>query len=309
MFLFEPIPLQNVIAWFVVLAALILLNEVSRRNMFAGIAMFVVLPLILTFTVWMDTATGDSSVSTWFHWAKTYSVLAGAIGFMAIRYIKGAVNKSWVLFFPAFILGFNILEAVIREFQVYSFSGMNDGMIINGGGWNIFNAIAGILNIITICGWAGIFISNDKHKDMLWPDMLWFWIIAYDLWNFVYIYNCVPLHAYYAGGALLLACTIPAFLTRKGAWLQHRAHTLAFWMMFLMTFPNFVDHSEFAVGASYNTTANWTVSLISFAMNVAVFAYQIHRIRSRKLSPLRDELYTDHKGYIEVAKDKEGYAA
>ena len=70
-------------------------------------------------------------------------------------------------------------------------------------------------------------MKKDGSKDMLWPDMLWFWIIAYDLWNFTYTYNCIPTHSWYAGFALLLAPTLCAFTLGKGAWLQHRAQTLA----------------------------------------------------------------------------------
>ena len=62
-----------------------------------------------------------------------------------------------------------------------------------GGPWNIINGIAGILNILTISGWVGIFVSKDRSRDMIWPDQLWFWIIAYDLWNFAYVYNCASL--------------------------------------------------------------------------------------------------------------------
>ena len=62
-----------------------------------------------------------------------------------------------------------------------------------------------ILNILTICGWFGIFISKDPSKDMIWPDMIWAWIIAYDLWNFAYTYNCISDHSAYCGLALLLA--------------------------------------------------------------------------------------------------------
>ena len=93
-----------------------------------------------------------------------------------------------------------------------------------GGSWNIMNGIAGILNIITISGWFGICIrrktANDNSRDMLWPDMMWFWIVAYDLWNFAYTYNCLPTHAWYCGFALLLAPTVCAFTLGKGAWLQ-----------------------------------------------------------------------------------------
>ncbi|MCJ8350675.1 DUF5692 family protein [Moritella sp.] len=302
MFLFESIPWYSAVAGVTVTLALILLNEISRRSKLAAGFCFLILPILLTIFVWPTTAAEGTTVGSWFAWVKAYSALAGCLGFMALRYIKGAVNNKYLLFFPAFILGFNIFEAVIREFQTFSFEGMHDGMMIIGGEWNILNGIAGILNIVTICGWAGIYISKDKYKDMVWPDMLWFWIIAYDLWNFAYVYNCVPDHAFYAGLCLLLSCTIPAFFIKKGAWLQHRAHTLGFWMMFVMTFPAFVDTTMFAVKSSHNTDAMWLVSTLSILFNIGVFVYQFHKIRTRKLRPLKDELHTDLKVYQEVAQ-------
>ena len=304
MFFFEPLPMPTIMAGLAVLAGLIILNEISRRSKWAGIGSFIILPLVLSFTVWPHTTSAEgSTVGSWFHWAKVYSCLAGCVGFMALRYIKSLQSNRFMLFFPALILGVNIFEAVMRDFQVSTFGAMSlhDGMMLQGGMWNVFNGIAGILNIITICGWAGIFVSSKKSEDMLWPDMLWFWIIAYDLWNFAYVYNCVPDHSFYAGAMLLLSCTIPAFFIQKGAWLQHRANTLGFWMMFVMTFPEFVDHSQYAVKSSDSVTALWVVSMISFVANVALFIYQFHRIKTRKLNPLKDELYTDLAGYQEVA--------
>ncbi len=306
MFLFEPIPWYSAVAWFVVLGTLILLNEISRRSVWAAVFFFIVLPIVLPFTLWQHDGAAGESVGTWFHWVKVYSAIAGCVGFMLIRYTDWAKKYKALLFFPAFILGLNILEAVIRELQVSTFAtSLHDGMVITGGKWNIVNGIAGILNIVTICGWAGIVISQRKSKDMLWPDMLWFWIIAYDLWNFAYVYNCVPDHSFYAGAALLLACTIPSFTMAKGAWLQHRAHTLAFWMMFVMAFPTFVDSSMFAVKASQSTDAMWFVSLLSIVANVGVFGYQIRRIFVRKLNPLKDELYTDLNAYKSVKETAE----
>ena len=40
---------------------------------------------------------------------------------------------------------------------------------------------------------------------MLWPDMTFLYILAYDLWNFEYTYNNLPTHAWYCGLALLLS--------------------------------------------------------------------------------------------------------
>ncbi|EYE88614.1 membrane protein [Fervidicella metallireducens AeB] len=300
MFLFESIPWYSVLMWFVVLGGLMLVNEMARRSKGFSIAIFLVLPIILTFTVWRKTAGPGSSVGTWFHWAKVYSALAGCLGFMAIRYIKKLSTNKFMLAFPAFILALNITEAVIRDFQCSNLNGLVDGVVMVGGPWNIMNGIAGILNIITISGWMGIFISRDKNKDMIWPDMLWFWIIAYDLWNFAYVYNCVSDHAFYAGAALLISCTISAFFIKKGAWLQHRAQTLATWMMFVMCFPSFVDTSMFAVKSSHNETALWVVSTLSLASNVAVFIYHYYKIFKYRRNPFKTEVHSDLKAYKHI---------
>ncbi|MFP5360412.1 MAG: DUF5692 family protein [Actinomycetes bacterium] len=307
MFLFGDIGWPAAVMFFVVLGALIGLNELSRRSKLWGLGLFVAAPLVLTIFVWPHTAGEGSSTGTWFHWVKVYSALAGCLGFMAIRYYPRLAANRWVLLFPPLILAINIAEAVTRDFEVAGLTeGIHDGVYMVPGIWNTMNGVAGILNIVTICGWMGIYISRDKTKDMIWPDMLWFWIIAYDLWNFAYVYNCVGDHAFYAGAALLLSCTIPAFFLRKGAWLQHRAHTLAFWMMFTMAFPAFVSTSQFSVDASHDPTALFVVSALSLAANVAVVIYQARRIISRRLNPLTQELYTDHAKFREVVESIPG---
>lgn len=302
MFLFGDIPWQAGLMWFVVLAALIGLNEVSRRSKGAGLVLFVAVPIALTIFVWPHTAGDGSSTGTWFHWVKVYSALAGCLGFMLIRYVPRVARNRYMLMFPAAILAINIAEAVVRDFQVTSMQGMVDGVFMVGGAWNVMNGVAGILNLLTICGWVGIYVSRDRTRDMIWPDMLWFWIIAYDLWNFAYVYNCVGDHSFYAGAALLISCTIPAFFLRRGAWLQHRAHTLALWMMFTMAFPSFVSDSAFAVQSSHDPAALFTVSAISLAANVAVAVYQVRRVVTRRLHPLTDELYTDLPAYRSVVE-------
>ena len=300
MFLFEAAPWYSYVMLVVVVGMLMLFNEIARINKWTALFLFVLVPVVLTIFVWPQTAGAGSSTGTWFHWAKVYSALAGCLGFLAIRNIKGLSTNQIALFFPPLILAINILEAVVRDFQCYGMDGIFDGVTIIGGPWNIMNGIAGILNIITITGWMGIMISKDKHKDMVWPDMLWFWIIAYDLWNFAYVYNCVSDHAFYAGAALLISCTIPAFILKKGAWLQHRAQTLAFWMMFTMAFPYFVDDSIFAVQATHSYVAWFTVSALALAANVAVFIYRLNRIVKYKKNPLKEEIFTNIKPYNKI---------
>jgi len=303
--LYEVTSLNGWAIWFFILLTLIAFNELGRSTKWGGILLFLIIPVILTILVWPKTAApgNEYGTGTWFNWVKTYSALAGCLGFMAIRYIPGLAKKKWVLFFPAFILAINILEASFRDFQVFSYGAYSGEYIENlwvmSGSWNIMNGIAGLLNIMAICGWLGIIISKDKTKDMIWPDMIWPWIIAYDLWNFAYTYNCIADHSFYCGLALLLAGTIPAFFIKKGAWLQHRAQTLALWIMFVMTVPSFVD--RFApVATTHNPTAFFIVSLLALIANVALVAYQFIKIRKNRLNPLKDEIYSETNPYRKV---------
>jgi hypothetical protein len=289
----------------IVTFGLIAFNEFGRTTKWGGILLFIVVPIILTVLVWPTTAApgNEYGTGTWFNWVKTYSALAGVIGFMAIRYIPSLAKRRWILVFPATILAINILEACIRDFQVYSFGlwegGYVDYLWTISGPWNIMNGIAGLLNILTICGWFGIVISKSKSKDMIWPDMIWAWIIAYDLWNFAYTYNCISDHSFYCGVALLLSCTIPAFFIVKGAWLQHRASTLALWIMFVMTVPQFADKIA-PVPTTHNPQAFFIVSFVALLANVALFVYQIIRIKKKRLDPLKDEIYAETKTYQKV---------
>ncbi|EOL47181.1 hypothetical protein RV11_GL002344 [Enterococcus phoeniculicola] len=303
MFFFESMPWYSVVMWFVVVGGLMLMNELARANKWVAIILFTALPICLTIFVWPTTAGAGSSTGTWFHWVKVYSALAGCLGFLALRFIKGADKYKLMMAFPALILAVNIMEAVIRDFQVYSLQGMVDGVYMQGGVWNIMNGVAGILNILTISGWMGIQISKDKQKDMVWADQMWFWIIAYDLWNFAYVYNCVSDHSFYAGFGLLMSCTIPAFFIKKGAWLQHRAQTLAFWMMFTMSFPAFVGESTFAVKSSHNTTALFVLSFVSLAANMAVMIYHLYRIKTKKRNVFKEEVYAGLKAFEEVKQN------
>lgn len=303
--------------WLFILFALMAFNELGRSKPWAGITLFGIVPLVLTIFVWPTTAApgNEYGTGTWFNWVKTYSALAGCLGFMALRFVSWTgkdgqthhlYEKKWALCFPPLILAINIAEAVLRDFQVFSFGLWGGGTVENlwtiSGPWNIMNGVAGILNIITICGWLGIFVSRDKTRDMIWPDMIWPWIIAYDLWNFAYTYNCISDHSAYCGLALLLSCTIPTFFIKRGAWLQHRAQTLGLWIMFIMTVPQFADRIA-PIPTTHNPTAFFIVSAVALAFNAGVAVYQLLQIKRRSLNPLYDEIYTHTRPYKAVVDE------
>ena len=306
--LYQSTSISTWAIWLFVLFALMAFNEFGRSTKWGGLVLFLIVPVVLTVFVWPTTAAPGNEYGTgnWFNWVKTYSALAGCLGFMAIRYIPGLSKKKWALCFPPLILAVNIFEACIRDFQCFTYGAWTGEYINNlwvmSGPWNIMNGIAGLLNIITICGWLGIIISKDRTKDMIWPDMIWPWIIAYDLWNFAYTYNCIADHSFYCGLALLLSCTIPAFFIKKGAWLQHRAQTLALWAMFVMTIPSFVDRIA-PVATTHNATAFFVMSLLALIANVALAVYQFYKIYKSKLNPLKDEIFVDTKAYKQIVAD------
>jgi hypothetical protein len=264
------------------LISLLILNEIFRKSKWLTLAFFVVLPLILTPLIWINAGSNPgSTINTWFHWAKLYSVIIAVIGFTAFRYTKFEENK-FMKFFPALILAVNIAEAVARDFEL--------GFAQPGQYWHFLNGIAGILSIVTISGWSGIYSDKEGNKkDMLWPDMTTLWIIAYDVWNLAYIWFCVPEHAGF-GIAVLLSCTIPSLFIKKGTWIQARAFTLAAWMMYLFTFNGFIDNPAHRVMLSDKPIVLILLALISIGLNGAVAVIHFSKVSKKKTFKLGDEV-------------------
>lgn len=301
MFFFENYTVVNVLSFIGVMAGLLIVNEISRRNKISSIVVYIIVPLVLTFTVWRANSDSDVTSGNWFAWVKCYSALAGVIGFMAIRYCKKLQNNKYALLFPAVILAVNIFEAVIRDFEVFSKTGVvENGLLLTGGPWNIINGIAGILTIVTLTGWFGIRVSNNKSRDMVWPDQLWFYIIGYGVWNMAYVYNCIPDRSFYAGVSLIGVSTVAAFVGTKGVWLQHRAQTLALWAMFTLTYPVYATTKYFNIVTTHAVAPKYVLSILALLINIAVLVFEIYTIRKTKRNPLKDELYTDLTCYKEV---------
>ena len=96
-----------------------------------------------------------------------------------------------------------------------------------------------------------------------------------------------------------LAFQTIAFFIKKGCWLQHRAHTLALWIMFIMTVPQFADRLA-PVPTTHNPKAFFAVSFLSLVVNAAAVIYQFSVIRKNKLNPFKDEIYTDKAFYKKI---------
>ena len=300
--------------------------------------MFVIIPAILTvyfIAIYASAAAGASwalnnqtyiHMTSWFHYAKLYAATIGCIGFMMLKYKWGIGKKDWFKPFPFIIVAINILIAVGSDFEsavrgsvALAETGSrwwlsSEHVWLYGGWWNILNGIAGLLNIFCMTGWWGIY-SSKKKDDMLWPDMTWMFIIAYDVWNFEYTYLNLPTHSWYCGLALLLAPTFAAAFWNKGGWIQNRANTLAIWCMFAQVFPLFQDKSIFSVipvlysdgvmdSATHPATADPKVmgfiAVLAIATNVIVLAHIIKLSVAQKKNPYKNEIFTGTPDFEEA---------
>ena len=296
------------LGWIMVFAGLIIANEIARRSKIGGIVCFLGIPAVLTVYFisiyvcagmgmeWALTNPTYVHMNSWFHYAKLYAATAGCIGFMMLKYGWGKLGRSEAFkVFPFAIVAINILIAVVSDFEsAFRAFGTtwisSEGVELMGGWHNVFNGIAGLINIFCMTGWWGIYRSK-KGDDMLWPDMTWVFIIAYDLWNFCYTYNCLPTHAWYCGLALLLAPTVANMLWNKGGWIQNRANTLALWCMFAQVFPMFQDYSVFSTNSVNNPSVNLVVSVVALAANVAALGYIIYRAKKLGVNPYKHEVF------------------
>ncbi len=288
-----------------VIAALALTAWLAQRNMWVVLAVFIVIPVALSI-FWWPTSTAGTASAGWFPIVKQYSALAGSLCLVALQVFERLRHNRLYLLIPPAILALNIAEAVIRDFQCYSIHGIDpsQGMVTWGGPWNIMNGVAGILNLLMISGWVGIFVSKGKERALVWPDLTMWWIIAYDLWNLAYVYNCLADRAWYSGVALLAACTIPVFFRfGRGAWIQYRAYTLTFWSAVVLTFPHFMHDSMFAHRSSHNPWALFLLSTAALAVNVGVFVVHVSRIVRLRRNPLRQEIHSDTPTAIEWIRD------
>ncbi|MDP9801532.1 membrane protein implicated in regulation of membrane protease activity [Arcanobacterium wilhelmae] len=289
----------------VVIAALATAAWLAIRSKWMAIASFIVIPVLLTMFWWPWSTAGTSSAG-WFPIVKQYSALLGSLSLVALQYFPKLRTKAWYLCIPPLILSVNILEAVIRDFQCYFIHGVDpeNNMLTWGGPWNIMNGIAGILNLLMISGWVGIYVAKGKNKQIIWGDLTIPWIIAYDLWNVAYVYNCLADRAWYSGVALLAACTIPALMRGgRGAWIQYRAYTLTFWSGVVLTFPHFMHDSAFAHRSAHNPQAMFIVSLLALLVNVAVFAWHAYRVVTKRRNPLTQEVYADTPESMRIAAE------
>ncbi|WP_073337552.1 DUF5692 family protein [Clostridium grantii] len=251
--------------WLLIPIVLIGINELCRKYKWATIIIYFIIPFAFI------PIFAKQGVSHWFKWVKLYSVVFAVFWFFLVRYTKFG-KKNSAKFIAATILGLNILEAVSQDFSMGKLP-------------NILNGLAGIFSIITLYyGWKGLKKDDSKEGDMVWPLMTTLWIIAYDVWNWVFVYLNFPGSA--SGQFMVIvSCTIPALFIKKGTWLQARGFTLAAWFIYYFTFPRFTESMQLMVFRN-DLTMN-LVAFISIILNViclVVFLKSLSKDKKMKLA-------------------------
>lgn len=301
---FNNVTIGSLLTIIAFIAVWVIINEASRRSKAISIGVYCVLPIVLAALVYAGVL-GSPTGKTWFGWVKVVSALIGVYGFMLIRYTNLG-KKKFAAYFPVTILSLNIAEAVYREVEVFlNYKTMvvdASGVTMMGGYWNILNAIAGIITIVTLAGFVGIRVSNDKYKDMVWPDMTWMYITGYTLWNFAYVYNCISTRSMYAGFGILAAAVIAELVSKQGAWLQHRAQILSIYAMFSLSI-DYQASTLFQIVPVYKSSMWITISLVSFVFNVWFLGYMIKTVKKYKLNPLKEEIYGQTRYFKKTIKD------
>jgi hypothetical protein len=245
------------------LFVLVALNELFRHYKWSGFIFFIGLSIVLGILVWPN-----QGVVYWFKWAKIYSVVLASVFFLLMRFTRVYEFKIAKMFCVFFLAG-NIAEAVVQDFSM-------------GFTPNILNGFAGVLSILTCYyGYEGIKADNSKHKDMIWPKMTILWIIAYDVWNFVYVYLNFPASAS-AQLMVILAATIPALFIKKGTWLQARAYTLAIWFMFYFTFTNFYERNLWIFPRDESLT--YPLAALSLILNIMCIIQLVRFYKMKKVN-------------------------
>ena len=244
---------------------------------------------------------GDNAIYQWIGWILVFCCLIGAnelarrtktggvIAFLVIPavltvyfitiYTAAAMGADWALNNPTYV-------HMTSWFHYAKLYAATIGCI----GFMALKYKAGLLNIFCMTGWFGIYASK-KKDDMLWPDMTWVFIVAYDLWNFCYTYNCLPTHSWFCGFALLLAPTVAAFIWNKGGWIQNRAFTLAIWCMFAQVFPYFQEESIFVTHSTLDAGAATAVSVVALIANIAAIIYIAYRAKKLGRNPYKQDVF------------------
>ena len=216
-----------------------------------GLAFWLIVPLALL-PHFLNISASHGGWS-WFLWVKIYSITLTLSWIMFCRMSTGKIPKLAVQVSLFIAIGLNIFEAVAL-----------DALLGNYG-----NAIAGILLILTMRPLRQFSIDNNKYRDFL-HDPGVPWIIAYTLWDLVFIYYSFKGTVIVHHLAVLAAPLIISVFTGWERYLQSRGFTLGLHaIVYVSAFGWYREHFSLSPEA-YVPDMQWIVQLVSLACVVCL---------------------------------------
>jgi len=166
-----------------------------------------------------------------FLWIKIVSLMPVATLFATVSrccpdglLITSPATIQWGCFL---ILAVNMLEAAAADILLQR----------AWSSWSPINAVAAVLLVLAMTPSVGtirsVATANNNNRDILW-SLGGLWVLAYTVWNFMFVYNNYP----WACGrhtAVLLAPLLLCHFQQDGlsydTWAQSRCYTLAFYFL------------------------------------------------------------------------------
>lgn len=224
---------MTLLSWIVLSVTLLALLARAWRGTSASA--YLLIPVVVTAGAFIVAAlSGFEHVRDAFVPLKLISVWLGLLFMWVVRFRGegGSRGAKWAI---AILLGVNILEAVLAE----SFDLVTGGADRALGG-HPANLWAGLLVLLMVRGADHLEVTADKERALSY-DLGWDWILAYSLWNFVFIYGSRPpdlAAAALAGAAVLhLGAPLLAAAGEGHKWLELRAFVLLWVVACAMAAP------------------------------------------------------------------------
>ena len=199
----------------------------------------------------------------WFRYAKLIAIIVGAMFITITRFNLKPKHIKYGIFLVVFGLAFNILEAVTQDYSQPHLP-------------NKLNALAGFMNVLTIYLWSTIRNDDKKPFNFQWPGMTVAWILAYDFWNICFVYLNFPNTVQYTALAVIPVPTIIALYIASGkfAWLQARAYSLVFYMIYIVTISTFELPVSLVEPLPRNDIWVWALVVLSLGSNTVLLILQ-----------------------------------
>lgn len=300
------------IGFAVLFIAAVAINEVSRRTKIWGIIFFIALPCAMAIYSVVINVCASCGIkwarlnytylyrNNWFYYFRLYCAVICCIGFMIIRLVDGAREIKSFKLLPytctAFYTAICACVLLISGIMGYTL----DGKVYFVEWWSIILAIAGFMNIASLSGAYGIYVSK-RRQDVLCPNLNWFFIAAHSVWSFAYVYVSYPDEAWFYIPVILA----PAFANaafNRGGWLQNRVQILTLWLMFAQVLPMLGSQWAEAVDtASVTGAAYGVLAVVSLALNLLCLASVVYRGVKQKKNPYLNEVFKDTAYYKSVA--------